>query len=91
MQMIPTANFYLNPKATFYTNAKLFLQTHLKSRSTAGPTAVYCRARTVSRPNREGASGSGRGAAYRSSRVVYRARAAAYHRWRRRRSLHAAD
>jgi hypothetical protein len=72
MQMTPTVNIYLNPKATFYTNEKK-MQTHLKSRSTAGPTGVYRRARVVSRPGRAGVSGSGRRAAYRSSRAVYHA------------------
>jgi hypothetical protein len=67
------------------------MQTYLMSRSTAGLTAVYCRARAVSRPGRAGASESGRGAAYRSSRAVYRGRAAAYRRRRRGRSAGAAD
>jgi hypothetical protein len=88
--MIPTANFYLNPKATFYTNAKK-MQTHLKLRSTVGPTAVYHRTRAVSRPDRAGASRSGRGVAYRSSRAVYHARDMAYRRRRLRRSLQTAD
>jgi hypothetical protein len=42
-------------------------------------------------PGRAGAGGSGRGAAYRSSRAVYRARAAVYRRRRHGRRPGAAD
>jgi hypothetical protein len=80
--MIPTANFYLNPKSIFYTNAK---------RANSPEVAVYRLSRAVSRLGRAGASGSGRGADYRSSCAVYRARATAYHQRWRGRTIQVAD
>jgi hypothetical protein len=54
-------------------------------------TAAYRNSRAVSRPGRAGAGGSGRGAANRSYRAVYRALAAVYRRRRRGRRLAAAE
>jgi hypothetical protein len=50
---------------------------------TAGLAAVYRTSRAVSRPDRAGVGGSGRGAAYRSCRALYRTLAAVYRRRRR--------
>jgi hypothetical protein len=95
MQMIPTANFYLNPKA-IYTNPTLLHLLNKKKHSpaprlTAAATAVYLPPGAVSRRNRAGADGSDRGAAYHYSCAVYRGRGAANRRRWRGRDRGAAD
>jgi hypothetical protein len=64
---------------------------HTCPRYTAGLAAVYRNSRAVSRPGRAGAGGSGRGAANRSYRAVYRALAVVYRLRRRGRRAGAAD
>jgi hypothetical protein len=96
MQMIPTTNFYLNPKAIYTNPYSPTLNEKKKNHSpaprlTVAATTVYRPPGAVSRRNRAGAGGSGRGAAYRCSRAVYRGRGAANRRRWRGRARGAAD